>query len=229
MIFQDISKAIAQFSDARFRRVLLLGVGLTLALFAVSGFGVWQFLNWIDIENVSWPFFGEIAWLSYVLGVIMAALSLFLWVFLMIPVASAITSVFLDDVAQAVEDKHFPHLPAPPKMPLSVAIKDTLGFLGVLIGANILALMLYIMLPFAAPLIFYALNGFLLGREYFTLAATRREGRAGARALRSRFGNEIWIAGCLMAIPLTIPVLNLFVPILGAATFTHMYHRLSQR
>ena len=229
MIFQDFSKALAQFSDARFRRVLLLGVGLTLGLFVISGLGLWQLLAWIDIENVSLPFFGKVAWLSYVLGVITAALSLFAWVFLMIPVASAITAVFLDDVAQAVEDKHFPHLPAPPRMPLSTAIADTFSFLAVLIGANLLALMLYIMLPFAAPFIFYALNGFLLGREYFTLAATRREGRAGARALRSRHSNEIWLAGCLMAIPLTIPVLNLFVPILGAATFTHMYHRLSQR
>ena len=30
-----------------------------------------------------------------------------------------------------------------------------------------------------------------------------------------------------MAIPLTIPVVNLVVPILGAATFTHLFHRLA--
>jgi CysZ protein len=31
-----------------------------------------------------------------------------------------------------------------------------------------------------------------------------------------------------MAVPLTIPVVNLLVPILGAATFTHLYHRLNR-
>ena len=29
-----------------------------------------------------------------------------------------------------------------------------------------------------------------------------------------------------MAAPLMVPILNLVVPILGAATFTHIFHRL---
>jgi uncharacterized protein involved in cysteine biosynthesis len=32
-----------------------------------------------------------------------------------------------------------------------------------------------------------------------------------------------------MAVPLTIPLVNLVVPILGVATFTHLYHRLNSR
>ena len=78
-------------------------------------------------------------------------------------------------------------------------------------------------------LIFYLLNGFLLGREYFTMAAMRREGRERAYAMRKKHGAEIWIAGCLMALPLTIPVVNLLIPVLGAATFTHLYHRLARK
>ena len=73
------------------------------------------------------------------------------------------------------------------------------------------------------------MNGFLLGREYFQVAAMRREGRSGAAALRRRHAGTIWLAGVLMALPLSIPLLNLFVPILGAATFTHLYHRLTGR
>ncbi len=38
----------------------------------------------------------------------------------------------------------------------------------------------------------------------------------------------IMLAGALMAIPLTIPLVGLFIPILGAATFTHLYHRLAR-
>jgi CysZ protein len=56
----------------------------------------------------------------------------------------------------------------------------------------------------------------------------RREGRAGAKEMRRQFSGQIWIAGILMALPLTIPIMNLFIPILGAATFTHLYHRLAQ-
>lgn len=32
-----------------------------------------------------------------------------------------------------------------------------------------------------------------------------------------------------MAMPLSVPLLNLVVPILGAATFTHLYHALARR
>jgi hypothetical protein len=32
-----------------------------------------------------------------------------------------------------------------------------------------------------------------------------------------------------MALPLTVPILNLLVPILGAATFTHIFHGLERR
>jgi uncharacterized protein involved in cysteine biosynthesis len=105
-------------------------------------------------------------------------------------------------------------------------LRDTANFLGVLIAANILAFILYAMLPFAMVFIFYALNGFLLGCEYFQLAAMRREGREGAKALRKQHQGTIWLAGCLMAVPLSVPLLNLFIPILGAATFTHLYHGL---
>ena len=104
---------------------------------------------------------------------------------------------------------------------------DGLGFLGVLIVANILALILYAIFPPFAPFIFWAMNGFLLGREYFTLAAMRRLGRDGARKLRAKHATTIWAAGTLMAIPLSVPLVNLVIPILGAATFTHIYHKLS--
>ena len=154
---------------------------------------------------------------------------LFLSVFLMVPVASAITSMFLEEVAQAVEDKHYPALPPAAKVPFWDAVKDTVNFLGLLIAANILALFLYVMFPPAALFIFWGLNGFLLGREYFTLAAARRVGTAEAKKLRRRHSTTIWAAGTLMAVPLSVPLVNLVIPILGAATFTHIYHALARR
>ena len=97
---------------------------------------------------------------------------------------------------------------------------------GVLVGANILALVLYALFAPAAVFIFWGVNGFLLGREYFTLAAIRRVGRTEAKRLRGKHGLTIWAAGVLMAIPLSVPLLNLVIPILGAATFTHLFHQL---
>ena len=144
----------------------------------------------------------------------------------MIPVASIITSMFLEQVADAVEAKHYPHLPSADAVPLGEAARDTLNFLGLLVVANIVALLLYLILPFAAVFIFWGLNGFLLGREYFTLAAMRRVGRVNAKALRRKHAGTIWLAGVLMTVPLTVPLVNLIIPILGAATFTNLFHLL---
>ena len=96
-----------------------------------------------------------------------------------------------------------------------------------LIVANLLALILYAIFSPAALFIFWGLNGFLLGREYFQLAAMRRVGREGAKALRKQHAGTIWLAGVLMAMPLSVPLINLLIPIMGAATFTHLFHQLT--
>lgn len=226
MIFTDFAKAVSQLGDRRFLRVLFLGVALTIALLYGSYAVFLGLINGFAPDNLTIPIVGEVTWIKDLLGWGSLLLMIFLSFFLMIPVASAFTGLFLEDVAKAVERKHYPHLPPVPRIPIRENVMDTLNFLGLLIGANILALLVYAIANVAAPLVFWALNGFLLGREYFQLAAMRRLGRAGAKALRKRHWVEIWIAGVLMVVPLTIPVVNLLVPVLGAATFTHLYHRL---
>ena len=229
MIFTDFLKALSQMGDGAFRRVLFLGLGLTTALFVAVYAGLLWLIEVFADGPVTLPFVGEVTWIGNLLGWGGLGLMILLSIFLMIPVASAITSFFLEDVADAVEEKHYPTLMPAPHVPFFEALRDTVNFFGVLVGANLLAFIAYVFLPFLALPIFYSLNGYLLGREYFTLAATRREGRDGARALRRKHGGEIWFAGILMAIPLTIPIMNLFIPILGAATFTHLYHRTARQ
>lgn len=226
VIFSSFFAALGQIGDRRFRKVLFLGLGLTIALLFLAYLGLIGFLNWIGLADWIASWFGDRAWIGSAIGAGSFLAMIVLSVFLMVPVASAITSMFLDQVADAVEDKHYAHLPDVPSLPLSEAVMDTLSFLGILIVANIFALLLYVALPPLAPFIFWGLNGFLLGREYFTVAAMRRVGRDGAKDLRRKHAVTIWAAGILMAIPLSVPLVNLLVPILGAATFTHIYHRL---
>lgn len=229
MILTAFFRALGQIGDPRFRRVLILGVVLTLALLiGVTAAFVWG-IQAITGDQAFLPIIGEIRWLDDLLSWGSVVLMLVLSVFLMVPVASAITSMFLDEVAGAVEDRHYPQLPRAEPVPFWDAVRDTVNFLGVLLAANIAALLLYAFFPFAAVFIFWGLNGFLLGREYFTLAAIRRVGRQGARDLRSRHGATIWAAGVLMAMPLSVPLVNLLVPVLGAATFTHLFHMLQGR
>lgn len=224
MIFDDFAKALGQIGDPKFRSVLLRGIGLTVLLLA----GVTTGVQFLLPDSVSLPWFGEIGWLSTLLSGFVLVAMVGLSVILMVPVASLFTGFFLDQVVDAVEAKHFPALEPAQSVSFSETLMDALGFFGLLVLVNLLALVIYLLSTLAAPLVFWAVNGVMLGREYFQMVAMRRLGRAGAKQLRARHRGQIWLAGALMAIPLTVPVLNLVIPVLGVATFTHLFHRVNK-
>jgi uncharacterized protein involved in cysteine biosynthesis len=226
MILRSFLKALGQVGDRRFRRVLLLGIGLSFLLLVGLYALFLGAIQWLTPETFTIPFVGEVGGLDTLLSWGSLILMIGLSVFLMVPVASAFSGLFLEDVAAAVEDRHYPELPPARPVPVLEALADSLSLFGTIVVVNLLALFFY---PFAGPLVpivFWAVNGFLLGREYFTLVAMRRIGRQGARALRARHAGTIWLAGTLMAAPLSVPIVNLAVPVLGVATFTHLFHRL---
>ena len=228
MILGDFLKALNQMFDRRFVRVMALGIGLSLALL----FGIYAvLLGAIDLfvpGSIAVPFVGEIGGITALVGWGSLVVMLVLSIFLMMPVASAFAALFLDEVTDAVEARHYPGLPPAPGLGLIEGLIDTLGFLGLLLAVNLLSLALWAFTGPVMPLITWALNGYLLGREYFTMVAARRLGRAQAQALRQRHAGQVWLAGVLMAAPLAMPLVNLVVPVLGVATFTHMVHRLNK-
>ncbi|WP_102109397.1 EI24 domain-containing protein [Oceaniglobus roseus] len=227
MILGSAIRALRQVGDPAFRRVLLLGLALTVALLFAVYAAFLGLVNWMVPDTLDIPMLGEVTWVDDLLSGASVILMLVMSVFLMVPVASAFTSLFLDDVADAVEARHYPALPPGRRVGILEGLGDSVKFMGVLILANIVAFVIYaFFLPFG-PVIFIVMNGYLLGREYFQLVALRRLSRPEAKAMRRRHAATIWGAGTLMALPLTVPLLNLLVPVLGAATFTHLFHRLA--
>jgi CysZ protein len=226
MILSDFLKSVAQFDDPKFRRVLWRGMGLTIALLIAAcllvNFGINQLLSSAWAANL----IGNQSWLGALINVGGVLFTIALSIWLMVPVTSAIIALFLDEVAQAVEARHYPHLPKQTATKLQDQILVGIRFLGILLLANIGALILSMIVPLLAPFVFWATNGYLMGREYFQMAAMRRMPRAQAQELFQRHQGSIWTAGILMAIPMSIPLVGLFIPILGAATFTHQFERL---
>ena len=226
MILSDFLKSVAQFDDPKFRRVLWRGMGLTIALLIAAcllvNFGINQLLSSAWAANM----IGDQSWLGALINVGGVLFTIALSIWLMVPVTSAIIALFLDEVAQAVEARHYPHLPKQTATKLQDQILVGIRFLGILLLANIGALILSMIVPLLAPFVFWATNGYLMGREYFQMAAMRRMPRAQAQELFQRHQGSIWTAGILMAIPMSIPLVGLFIPILGAAAFTHQFERL---
>ena len=75
-------------------------------------------------------------------------------------------------------------------------------------------------------LIFFFAAAYLLGREYFELAAMRHHSIADAKRLRKTYHGTVFVAGMLIAAFVSIPVINLAAPLFGMALMVHLYKRI---
>ncbi|MFN3955231.1 MAG: EI24 domain-containing protein [Pararhodobacter sp.] len=229
MILRACRLALAQMGDAPFKRVVWLGLALAMALLFAMYAALLLVIQLFVPDTLSIPIAGEVRGLGTLLSLGSLIFMMVLSVFLMAPVASAFTGLFLDDVADAVEARHYPQLPRAPRATLWVTLTDSARYFALLIGLNLLGLLLFIVSGGLGMLGLWLINGFLLAREYFTMIALRRLPPSEAKALRQRHPVRLWLAGALLAVLLSIPLVNLFAPVLGAAVFTHLYHRLVAR
>jgi len=99
----------------------------------------------------------------------------------------------------------------------------------VLVVFNLLALAVSVIVPPFSVFAFYSVNGYLLGREYFELVAQRRMEPAAATILRRRYRWRVLAAGVLIAILVSVPIVNLLVPVLGTAFMVHVVQDLASR
>ena len=72
----------------------------------------------------------------------------------------------------------------------------------------------------------WIINGYLVGREFFELIAFRRMDQAAMREARRAHGGKIFSGGFLLAMMMSVPLLNLVMPVVSAAYFTHFFHGL---
>lgn len=221
-----IQALIAAFTDLRepgVRRVLGKSLALAVGVLVATGFLVWLLAAWLtDLQ---------IGWLDSVIEVA-AGLGVVVLAWLLFPVAvSSTVGIFLDEVSDAVEARHYPALPPARGQPIVTEIKSALAFAGVALALNLLLLPIYLVLFFFPPLyalIFYGVNGYLLGREYFEQVALRRLDPAAARALRRAHQGRVLLAGVVIAFLLTVPFVNLIAPVVATGFMLHLVMGLSR-
>lgn len=207
------AKALAQLGDPAFRRVVGWSLGLTAVVFA----GLWTIV-WLVLTRTA---VSELRWIDTTVDVLggLAAIAL---TFLLFPgVAAAILSLSADRIIGAVEARHYPQLPPPRDQPLGEQVAMALRFLAVVVVLNLAALPLYLV-PVVNALVFYGLNGYLLGREYFEMVAPRRLETAPRRELWRRRRLGFVLAGAAFAFVSTLPLVNLLAPVIAAAVMTHL-------
>jgi CysZ protein len=217
-MLRDLVRAFSALGDPRVRNVLWLGIGLALLTLITLTIGIQAALD-------TWAVTGY-WWLDRAEEVLGALGALLLAWFFFPSVVVAISSIFLDRVVDRTEERYFPGLPEPRPVPFGEAATAGLRLLAISLLLNLVALPLYFIPGVNLPL-WLTLNGYLVGREYIELIASRRLDPEDVRRLRRRQLPRIWLAGVVIAFFLTIPLLNLLAPIIGAAFMAQRFHRMA--
>ncbi len=228
-----VVKALSQILSPTMRTILWRSIGLALVLVTVLAIGLQRLLSWLAENGETWaeamlgPGFHStlnvLAWIISIaagLGVVLGG------IFLMPAITSLVASVFVDDVADHVEREHYPAELPGTALPLGVAIPEG-------VKTALLTILVYLIaLPFvfvagAGFIAFFIATAWLLGREYFELAAMRFRSPAEAKAMRKENAAIVFTAGLIIAAFVSIPIVNLATPLFGMAFMVHMHKRLS--
>lgn len=207
------AKAFAQLSDPAVRRLLAACLGGALVVFLLLFAAVGWTLGHTVLFD-SW-------WVEGFVDVMGALATLALTWLLFPAVASGLIGLVLERVAAAVEARHYPGLPAARPVGFVESLITAGKLVLVMVVLNVLALPLYLF-PVINLLVFYGLNGYLLGREYCELAALRRMDRTAAEGFRKAHGIRVFLAGVVIAFLLTLPGINLLAPVVGIAAMVHL-------
>ncbi|MET4805612.1 EI24 domain-containing protein [Limibacillus sp. MBR-115] len=235
-MFSSLAKSFAQLSDPRVRKVVWWSILLALGVFILLWIGFGFLLSWGGDSLAAW--LQSLGWEGFLLRSVewlaaAASVGALLIVSLLVfpGVVGILIPLYLDQVADAVEDRHYPGLPPARPQRLAEMLLDALRLVGATVALNLLALpfyLIFLFIPGLNLLLFYLLNGYLLGREYFELVAVRRLARSELKpAWKARKGRYL-VAGALITFLLTIPLVNLIAPVVATAFMVHLFQNPSK-
>ncbi|MFP3944619.1 MAG: EI24 domain-containing protein [Alphaproteobacteria bacterium] len=217
---ESLALAFSQMADRRFRGIVLRALALaTLILAALGAAGVW-------LASQSGPLWGvETGWAAGAGAFLLWLIAAFV---LLMPLAAFIMGLFLESVAEAVEQRHYQQDPPGREAGLWSSLGVSLRFMVKLIVLNALALFLYLV-PVVNVAVFFLLNGYLAGREFFEMVALRHHRPRTVRLLRRKYRLQVLPAGVIIAALLAVPGVNLVAPLFGAALMVHVFKNIEAR
>ena len=212
-MFTPLARALEQFDDPAILAVLIKSLLVSIACFAGLVLGSVYGLHHLLAPQ------GWLAWLAGILG---GAASLAAGVWLFLPVAVVIAWAFMEPVCRAVERRWYPDLPRPHGASLAVQIWDGIVVASLVLVLNLVSLVLALLIPGIGLLLGWAITAWALGRGLFVAVAMRRMSRQDAARLYLRHRGGVLLQGLALALAASIPLLNLFLPVLGPACMVHV-------
>jgi CysZ protein len=210
--------ALAEIFDPRLRRILALSVLLAVAVLLALAGGLAFLLHRTSVFAI---------WYLDRAVEVLGGLAILGLTWLLFPaVVTLVLGFFLDGALATVESRRYPALPPPNRQSILAGLRSGLRLAALGIALNLLLLPAYLLLPGLNIVLFYAVNGWLLGREYFELAALRRLAAGEARLVWRAHRPRLVAAGAAIAFLLTLPLVNLAAPLIGAIFMLHVVELL---
>jgi CysZ protein len=226
-------KALSQMLSPPMRSILWRSIALALVLITVLAVGLQRVLSWFATYGEGWaegllgPGYhtplNALAWVVSIaagLGVVLGG------IFLMPAITSLVASFFVDDIADHVEREYYPAEQSGVALPFGIATIEGIKIALLTIVVYLIALP-FVFVAGAGFLIFFIATAWLLGKQYFELAAMRFRPPVEAKLMRKDNAATVFAAGALIAAFVSIPVVNLATPLFGMALMVHMHKRLS--
>ncbi|TCZ58683.1 EI24 domain-containing protein [Roseicella aquatilis] len=211
-----LTLTLRQVTDPAFLAPLLKGLLGAVAVFAgLSALAAWG----------TGALAGGTGWLATTAAALGGLLTLGLAYWLFIPAMLAISGLFLDPVAAAVERRFYPGLPPARGATLGAQAAFNLKLGAVVVALSLLALPIALLAPPLGAVALWLISTVALGHGLFEGVAQRRMPVPQARALRRRHEARVLTLGALLAALSLVPIVNLLVPVLGTAAMTHLFHR----
>jgi len=208
-----ILRALAQLNEPVFFGVLLRSIALSFiafaALLAGSAWGIHGLLS-------------QSAWLGWVAGVFGALVVALLGLWLFVPVAVLIATLFMERICTAVERRYYPGLDTAKGAHLAVQAWDGVVLGLQVLGFQLVALLLAFTVPGPGLVLGWMVTGWAIGRGLFVAVAMRRMTRTDALRLYAQNRIPVLCQGGLLALASTVPFVNLLVPVIGIASLTHV-------
>jgi CysZ protein len=213
-----LCRALAELFSPPLRRVVGLSLALAVLVFTFVWLGVAVLLDHTAI--VGWR---PLHWAIDLLGIV--GVMLLSW--LLFPaVVTMIMGLFLERVAAAVEARDYPGRGPPRRMAIREMAMTSLRLMLLTLALNLLALPIYVLVPGINVFVFFGLNGYLFGREYFEVVALRRLDGDAAKAMRRRFGGRVFLGGVIITGLFALPFVNLAAPVIATAFMVHLFEGL---
>jgi CysZ protein len=235
-MFRAATLALAQLFDSRFIRVAGLSTMATMLLFVLlavaAGWGTAALLGSVNVASLPHWLAGGWVWLDGLVATL-GGFSFFIGLLFLFPaVATLVMGALLDDVVDAVEDRHYPARKAvrPTGMWRGAWLGLASGARMLLVNLLLLPVYLILLVTGIGPFLLYLLvNGYLLGRDYVQMVSVRHLDKTAERTHRKATRGSQFALGVLVSLLFLVPFVNLLAPLLGAAMATHIFHSTSAK